>query len=241
MGDIDLHSTLPHVHRYTSVDGLNKKLEELELQIDSLKREYRQAGHELQRQVADDLVFIHDAREEAQLVATVLQGSELFGRYAQDSDRHGRIANRWRFGAVSVLIAAAPIILTLAATLSLGAAALTAATAPLIVLFLYASLESNNHRRREFDRRRIALRLSAIETFTKQRREAGDAQSRRTAERLLDEFVRKHFIQPDLDSNDMTHLGPRFSLVTVLERQQRVGDPSRPFRSKQPAPERTDP
>jgi hypothetical protein len=47
---------------------------------------------------------------------------------------------------------------------------------------------------------------------------------------LMDEFVRKHFIQPDLDSNDMSYLGPRLSLVTVLNRggQQPRGGESAP-------------
>jgi hypothetical protein len=88
----------------------------------------------------------------------------------------------------------------------------------MLTLFIYASVESHNHRRREFDRRRIALRVSAIEAFTKQRRDAGRAGDRKVAEELMDEVVRKHFIQPDLDSNDMSYLGPRLSLVTVLNR-----------------------
>jgi hypothetical protein len=49
---------------------------------------------------------------------------------------------------------------------------------------------------------------------------------------LMDEFVRKHFIQPELDSNDMSCLGPRLSFVTVLNRggqeQARAGGPGQP-------------
>ncbi|MDX8141484.1 hypothetical protein SK854_05130 [Lentzea sp. BCCO 10_0061] len=70
----------------------------------------------------------------------------------------------------------------------------------------------------EFDRRRSSLRVSAIEAFAKQRRDAGRVGDRKIAEELMDEFVRKHFIQPDLDSNDMSYLGPRLSLVTVFSR-----------------------
>ncbi|MGW6930854.1 hypothetical protein ACWGE0_12380 [Lentzea sp. NPDC054927] len=50
------------------------------------------------------------------------------------------------------------------------------------------------------------------------RRDAGRAGDRKIAEELMDEFVRKHFIQPDLDTNDMSYPGPRLSLVTVLNR-----------------------
>ena len=67
--------------------------------------------------------------------------------------------------------------------------------------------------------------MSTIEAFTKQWRDAGRAGDRKVAEELMDEFVRQHFIQPELDSNDMSYLGPRFSFATVLNRgggQQRV-------------------
>lgn len=50
---------------------------------------------------------------------------------------------------------------------------LAATFAPMPTQFIYASMESHNHRRREFDRRRVSPQVSAIEAFTKQRRDAG--------------------------------------------------------------------
>jgi hypothetical protein len=55
----------------------------------------------------------------------------------------------------------------------------------------------------------IALRVSAIESFTKQRCEGRDPAAKKTVENLLDLLVRRHFIEPHLDSNDLTQLTPR--------------------------------
>jgi len=198
---------------------VKKRLEELNKVAASLDLAYREAGHDLSKNVIDDLAFIRGARREAAKITTILRGTELFGRYAQDADHHYRVANRWRLGAVIVALAYPFMALFLIKVLDLNATGVASVMASALLLFFYASVESFNHRRREFDRRRIALRVSAIEAFTKSRREGGDSSSRKTAEALLDEFVRKHFIQPELDSNDMTYPGPRFSLITLFQRK----------------------
>jgi hypothetical protein len=82
-------------------------------------------------------------------------------------------------------------------------------------LFFYASFESQNHRRREADRQRISLRIAAIESYIEQRRSMQDPD---VASKLLDEFIREHFILPSLDSNDMTYIGPRRGLFSALQR-----------------------
>lgn len=203
------------------VATLGKRVEELRGQVAALRLEYRQAGNNLATTVADDLTVIREAREEAQRITTILRGTELFGRYAQDADHHLRVADHWRVGAVVVLLLMPVVAVLLAVLTSLGTVPLTIALTPLFALFVYASVESHNHRRREFDRRRIALRVSAIEAFTQQRRESGQEVDRRTADKLMDEFVRKHFIQPDLDSNDMAYLSPRRGPVTMLSRNNK--------------------
>ncbi|MGE5828588.1 MAG: hypothetical protein ACM30G_09540 [Micromonosporaceae bacterium] len=210
---------------------LDQQVKEVHGQVDSLKLAYRQAGNNLVATVADDVAMIQEARAEVRRITTILQGTELFGRYAQDADHHRRIADKWRLGAVAILLLAPIVVVYLATVAELGNAALATAMLPILALFVYASVESYNHRRREFDRRRISLRVSAIEAFTKRRREGADAAERLAAELLLNEFIRLHFIRPDLDSNDMSYMGPRFSLVTVLERKtthQRKRDVRRP-------------
>jgi hypothetical protein len=207
-----------------SVRTLQKDVDELRRQIDVLKLEYRRAAGDLPAKVAADVASIKEAREEATRIATFLQGTELFGRYAQDANRHSRIADRWRVAAVSILAIAAIGAAVIAKYLSLSEAALVTTLTPALGLFVYASLESHNHRRREFDRRRIALRVSAIEAYTKQRRETGSPDEKREAEALLGEFIRKHFINPELDSNDMA--APAFSFVTVTERRSAGGAPA---------------
>ncbi|GAB3849336.1 hypothetical protein ACFPIJ_36445 [Dactylosporangium cerinum] len=201
-----------------TVRTLQKEVEELRRQVDVLKLEYRRAASDLPGKVAADLASIKEAREEATRIATFLQGTELFGRYAQDANRHSRIADRWRITAVAILIIASIGAVAISKYLSLSETALVTTLTPALGLFVYASLESHNHRRREFDRRRIALRVSAIEAYTKQRRETGNSDEKREAESLLGEFIRKHFINPELDSNDMAY--PTFSFVTVTERRR---------------------
>lgn len=204
-----------------SVRTLQKEVDELRRQIDVLKLEYRRAASDLPGRVAADIASIKEAREEATRIATFLQGTELFGRYAQDASHHSRIANRWRVAAVLILAAASVAAVAVAKFFDLSDTALVTSLTPVLGLFVYASLESHNHRRREFDRRRIALRVSAIEAYTKQRRETGTREEKTEAESLLSEFIRKHFINPELDSNDMAY--PTFSLITVMERRRDRG------------------
>jgi hypothetical protein len=204
-----------------SVHTLQKEVENLRRQVDLLRLEYRRAGSDLPSRVAADVASIKEAREEATRIATFLQGTELFGRYAQDAAFHRRIANRWRITAVIILVLASLGAVGISKYLPLSEAALATTLTPAFGLFVYASLESHNHRRREFDRRRIALRVSAIEAYTKQRRETGSREEKREAESLLNEFIRKHFINPDLDSNDMTY--STFSLISVTERRRNGG------------------
>lgn len=199
---------------------LERRTEKLGARLDALEFEYRQAGQNLPARAAQDVVAIREAREEAERITTILRGTELFGRYAQDADHHLRVANRWRTSAVLVLLTMPVVALLVSSLAAVGAATTAIALSPMLVLFAYASVESHNHRRREFDRRRISLRVSAIEAFTKQRRENGKPGDRRIAEDLMDDFVRKHFIEPDLDSNDMSYVGPRISLVTVFSRNK---------------------
>ncbi len=203
---------------------IERRVGKLSSQLDALEFEYRQAGQNLNTTAAQDVKAIREAREEAERITTILRGTELFGRYAQDADHHFRVANRWRTSAVLVLMSMPLIAVLLSTVAALGNVTAAIALAPMLALFVYASVESHNHRRREFDRRRISLRVSAIEAFTKQRRENGKPGDRKTAEDLMDDFVRKHFIEPDLDSNDMSYVGPRFSLVTVLSRNNKEPD-----------------
>lgn len=90
---------------------------------------------------------------------------------------------------------------------TLPAVQLLAPALPLVLLFTYASFESSNHRSREQDRRRIYLRMAAIETYT-QRSNITDAE-RLALDGLFTKFIERHFIEPDLDSNDMTFVGAR--------------------------------
>ncbi|MEU4293076.1 hypothetical protein AB0E63_33045 [Kribbella sp. NPDC026596] len=213
----------PQPHRVA--EGLTTKLSKLRKEIADLERiraelevDYRRAKHNLTAKVEEDVAFIRDARREVEQITSILHGTELFGRYAEDADHHLKIANRWRYGAVGTLLAASCLAASLALAGKLEVTTSVSVMSFLIALFLYASIESHNHRRREFDRRRIALRVSAIESFTKQRREGGDLAARKRAEDLLDEFVRMHFIAPELDSNDITQLTPGTGLFRTRER-----------------------
>jgi hypothetical protein len=216
----------------TELAKLKREIDDLEKARASLEVEYRRAKHSLAAKVEEDVAFVRDARREVEQITSILHGTELFGRYAEDADHHLKIANRWRYGAVGTLLLAPCIAAGLALADKLEVKTSLSVMSCLVALFLYASIESHNHRRREFDRRRIALRVSAIESFTKQRREGGDAAARRTAEDLLDEFVRMHFIAPELDSNDIAQLTPRTGLFRAGERpaqaQSRTASPARP-------------
>jgi hypothetical protein len=201
-----------------SLSKLRSEIADLERVRAELDVDYRRAKNNLTAKVKEDVAFIRDARREVEQITSILQGTELFGRYAEDADHHFRIANTWRYGAVATLLLSPCIVAALALAGKLEVTTGASVMTFLIALFLYASIESHNHRRREFDRRRIALRVSAIESFTKQRREGADLAARNKAEDLLDEFVRMHFIAPELDSNDMSQLTPRSGLFRARER-----------------------
>jgi hypothetical protein len=207
---------------------LKREITDLERLRAELEVDYRRAKHNLTAKVREDVAFIRDARREVEQITSILHGTELFGRYAEDADHHLRIANGWRYGAVATLLVSPCIAAGLALAGKLRPTTAAAVLTSLLALFLYASIESHNHRRREFDRRRIALRVSAIESFTKQRRESDDPAARKTAEDLLDEFVRMHFIAPELDSNDITQLTPRSGLFQARERATPPKQPARP-------------
>lgn len=206
-----------------TLSTLRKHVADMQSTIAALQIEYRRAESHLPTQVADDVRRIKEARVEVDRITTILQGTELFGRYAQDADHHLGIANRWRRGAVGILALAPALELFLALVTDLAAWAVTATMVPVLLLFLYASVESHNHRRREFDRRRIALRVFAVEAFRQQRRDSGNARDRKAAEELLDQFIERHFINPDLDSNAMAHLAPRAGFFRV-QRSAADGD-----------------
>jgi hypothetical protein len=198
--------------------ALQGAVDDIEQQIGGLRLEYERAGRSLSSRVNDDVVHIHEAWLEVERITNVLRGTELFGRYAEDADHHLRIADRWRRAAVAILLLAPCVAASLALVAKLELATNALAMSFIAALFAYMSIESHNHRRREFDRRRIALRVSAIESFTKQRRDGGELEARKTAEDLLDLFVRRHFIEPELDSNDIAHLTPRTGLLRAKER-----------------------
>jgi hypothetical protein len=216
MSDIPpVTATAELAHQLTALQNV---VDDIEQQIGNLRLEYERAGRSLSSRVNDDVVNIHEAWLEVERITNVLRGTELFGRYAEDADHHLRIANRWRRAAVATLLLAPCIAASLALVAKLDFAANALAMSFIAALFAYMSIESHNHRRREFDRRRIALRVSAIESFTKQRRDGGEPEARKTAEDLLDLFVRRHFIEPELDSNDIAHLSPRTGIFKAKER-----------------------
>lgn len=203
----------------TTMSTLRTQVDELQSEIDALRIEYLRAADHLPTKVADDVHTIREARVEVEQITSILQGTELFGRYAQDADHHLKIADRWRRCAVGILVLAPVVEVLLALITPLDTWATATAMVPILVLFLYASIESHNHRRREFDRRRIALRVFAIEAFRQQRLQSGNTRDRKTAEELLDDFIKKHFIDPELDSNEMAHLTPRTSPFRVADRK----------------------
>ena len=200
------------------VYSLRSRVDELGRNVENLEYMYREAGTNLRLVVADDVEHIKNAKIEVSKIAEVLRGVELFGRYAHDADNHAAIANRWRRAAVGVLVISPAVVVATSAIFKQPASVIALALGPILALFIYCSVESYNHRRREFDRRRIALRVSAIESFTKARRDGAEEKSRRVAEELLDDFVRMHFIEPSLDSNDMDYIAPRTGIVRVMRR-----------------------
>jgi hypothetical protein len=192
----------------TAVAGMLRDLragvDQLRKQLRGLEDAYRDAGGDLKNRAAADTEYIHQLKDEAERLITLLRGGSLFGRYEKDAERHRRVADRWRFFAVSILLASAALAVGLASFVpSLGWVQIAAPITPLLLLFTYASMESSNHRWREFDRRRIYLRMAAIESYIRPGR---DGEENQRSEKLLDDFIRRHFLAPDLDPNDTNYV-----------------------------------
>ncbi|WP_157623015.1 hypothetical protein [Terrabacter sp. Root181] len=214
----------------TEHDGIARELEEfdariadLDRQLDRLQARYESAGAEVGSLAQNDVAIIASARVEAERLLSVIRGTSLFGRYSADADEQRRMANRWRAFATAVIgILGITYIYLIAVNrvADLPSGSLMAASIPALALFFYFSLESFNHRRREADRRRIALRMAAVEAYMEQR--LGDPSTRAQAMSLMDEFIRQHFIKPELDPNEISYLGPgpKFSLVSIVRRDR---------------------
>ena len=186
---------------------LRDRIDQLGKQLRGLENEYRDAGGRLKNRAADDTEYIHQLKDEAERLITLLRGGSLFGRYEKDAERHRRIADRWRLFAVLILLASAALAAGLAIVVpSLGWVQAAALVAPMVLLFTYASMESSNHRWREFDRRRIYLRMAAIESYIRPGR---DGHENQRSEKLLDDFIRRHFLDPHLDPNDTNYVSAR--------------------------------
>jgi hypothetical protein len=177
---------------------LRQQYADLALSIDSLKVDYRRAGGEVRRKAEEDIRIIADLRQEAETLVDLIQGGSLFGRYFADAEAHKKSANRWRGAAIGTLLVAVglEVFLALVWPKPIGVAALVAPVLPLVLLFTYLSVESRNHRRAEFSRRRIFLRMNAIETYTKGN---DDEVGRDDLRRILHTFIERHFIEPELD------------------------------------------
>lgn len=199
----------------TAIDDLGQKLSKLSTelrtaqvdarnlrdQVDMLAALYRRAGAEVRTRAASDVRRIEDSRIEAERIVQSLRGSSLFGRYAADARTHQNAANRWRASAVCVLIFTTSLEIFLAVgPLAIAGWPLAAPVFPMLLLFAYASAESRNHRRVELNRRRIYLRMAAIESYTQSTPggvvlgDLGD---------IMHRFIEKHFIEPDLDATDV--------------------------------------
>jgi hypothetical protein len=196
---------------------LETKLKHLEDQYRSLTIRYERAGANIKTEAHSHMAYIQYVRQEAEQVLELIRGGALFGRYSADADEHKRIADSWRRAAVAALLVTLAGIVALAIIWNLPTATLAVCMVPAAGLFFYASLESHNHRRREFDRRRIALRMSAIESYMQNRQAKLNDESKVWS--VLDDFIAKHFIAPDLDSNDMSYLGPRDSIFALFQRK----------------------
>lgn len=199
-----------------AIDRLEAEISDLRDSINDLVIDYQRAGGRLRTIVDEDVLSIASAKEEAEGLLTVIRGGALFGRYQSDADEHMRQADRWRRAAAAVLILMPIGLLAVVRLTSITDTQLLLLTTTSIAIFLYFSIESHNHRRREFDRRRISLRMAAIESFLTQR--LADEATREQAQSVMDEFIKKHFIEPDLDDNTMAYLAPRNSFLTIVHR-----------------------
>ena len=195
---------------------MHDRLSGLEDQYRDLQLRYRHAGGYLKSEVHADIEYIQSVRAEAEQILDILQGGTLFGRYSLDADENQRAANRWRRISVTSLIASAAAVASLSILTEISVTALSLCLVPAVGLFFFTSLESQNHRRREFDRRRIALRMAAIESYLQQRR-SSESDDRDWS--VLDDFIREHFIEPALDSNDVSYLGPRSGVFGLFHRR----------------------
>lgn len=199
-----------------TVDRLEAEIADLKDSIGDLTVLYQRAGGRLRTIVEDDVLAIGSAKEESERLLTVIRGGALFGRYQSDADHHMRQANRWRIAATMVLMLVPIGLLAAIKFLSVSDTQLLVIATTAVAIFLYFSIESHNHRRREFDRRRISLRMAAIESFLTQR--LADETTRVQAQGVMDEFIKKHFIEPELDDNSLAYLSPRNSFLTIVHR-----------------------
>jgi hypothetical protein len=180
---------------------LQQRAERLRIEFESLQTTYESQIDSFVSASASDVSAISDLKSKAEKLVDLIQGGSLFGRYAHDAESQAIAANRWRRFAVLVLLAAVALELFLVTgPISLEGLRLLAPLAPLLLLFTYASIESHNHRRGELNRRRIYLRMAAIESYIER-----DAEGITSAELegILREFIEQHFIAPDLDPNDV--------------------------------------
>lgn len=177
-------------------ERMSLQLRTLDSQLQELKVLYQRAGGTVRVRARSDINEIESLRREAESIVTSLRESSLFGRYAQDAESQGRIADRWRRTAVAFLAGA--VILELYLVIgppNLSGPVLAAPALPALLLFGYASVESRNHRRAEVNRRRIYLRMAAIESYIERAGADGDVRF----EKLLHDFINMHFIKPNLD------------------------------------------
>lgn len=204
--------------------AIGLRVDDLRKKVDGLEAEYETASGDVHSRAASDLNYLHQARQEAERLLTVIRGGSLFGRYHADADEHARAADRWRRLSLLVLLlwVASTGYLLYLQVISTAVAGLL--IVPFLTLFFYCSLESNGHRRREANRRRIALRMAAVEAYMAQR--LSDASTQVDAMKVMDEFIRQHFILPELDQTDVPYLGPgpKFSLLHITTRDSRRTD-----------------
>lgn len=69
-------------------------IEQLMKQLRGLENAYREAGGDLKNRAATDTEYIHQLKDEAERLITLLRGGSLFDRYETDAERHRRFADR---------------------------------------------------------------------------------------------------------------------------------------------------
>lgn len=210
----------------TEIEKLKNDIHFLNTQIQRLKRsasglatDYILAGEEVGRLATDDVRAIQQLRQRASQIVNLLESSEISGRFDKDARRNRRSADVWRMLAIASLLGSAGVAYLTFPTLTGDRTAEIGYAIGVVILFGFCAMESNNHRRREFDRTRIALRVSALEAFMEQKRDQ-EGRLPPDAEKLRTKFVTKHFIDPELDSNDMGAPEIRVSMFRSRERYQ---------------------